>query len=103
MSSAHVFSSCRNAKTDSEQFWETRFIGILDEWRESGILDETFGGNESTNEDLEATVQVDDKGTKTAFYPEETLNTTELQSATFIEKHIASLSICKSKSNHEFK
>jgi len=86
-----------NTKTDSEQFWETRFNCILDEWRESGILDETIAGNESINADLEATVLVDDKGKKTAFYPEETLNTTELQSATFIEKHIASLSISESQ------
>ena len=47
--------------------------------------------------DLEVTGT--DKDKKTAFYPEETLNTTEMQSATFIEKHVASLSICKSQSN----
>ena len=44
-------------------------------------------------------LEVTDKDKKTAFYPEETLNTTEMQSATFIEKHVASLSICKSQSN----
>ena len=77
----------RSAKTSSEEFWEGRFEDILNEWREKGISD--------TDNIEDITTETDDDLKKT-FYPDETVSGTDMQSATFIEQHVASLTICKS-------
>ena len=56
-------------------------------WREKGISD--------TDNLEDITTETDDDLKKT-FYPDETVSGTDMQSATFIEQHVASLTICKS-------
>ena len=83
-----MFIILRNARTESEKFWEDRFNEAIEEWESQGLLDEDKVSPDDSEVDQSAME-------KSAVYPDETLNATELQAATLIEQHIASLSICK--------
>jgi len=82
--------------TDSEQFWNDRFDEALDTWRENGILDD----NEKPSDDVDATVNFDPTA-KINVYPDETANESILQTASFVEEHLKSLSLENPRPNHE--
>lgn len=77
-----------SALTDSEKFWNERFHEALENWKSQGFLDEE---NEAPTDDLDATVNFDPNA-KVIVYPEES-SSADLQSATFVEEHLKSLSI----------
>ena len=75
--------------TDSEQFWNDRFDEALEAWRDQGVFDDE---SQVPSDDPNATVNFDPHA-KEIVYPNETLNDSVLQAATFVEEHIKSL--CK--------
>jgi len=75
--------------TDSEQFWNDRFDEALEAWREQGILNDEPA---QPSDDLDATVNFNPNA-KVNIYPEETANESLLQTATFVEAHLKSLSL----------
>ena len=81
--------------TESEQFWNDRFHEALESWRANGILDDKEPCPSSG--DLDSTANFD-PGAKINVYADETLDETMLQSATFVEEHLASLDISNNKS-----
>lgn len=77
--------------TDSEKFWNDRFHEALEAWREKGVFDDTSQDATPSTDDLDATANFDPNA-KVIVYPEEVANESILQTASFVEKHLSSLS-----------